>query len=427
MNNSAGNNGAEVMNRRNKLPDNETEYGRPMDSNRELTATIPPRYPDRSRLAAHGSADSLLLVTNRREKLGGTRIAYLSSTSAPPRKLLWLLLSVICATQAQASSRLKTDVVFMKNGDKITCEIRSLEQGQLTIKQDYANSTVVFDWGKVDHIQTHQPFVVVDNRGDATSGSISENTDEHIVNVNGAVSKNIPHDEVVSIQQTGETFTRRLRGDVDLGLSFAQSNAQKNLTLEGDLTYQATTHLASATSSSQFSSQKETNDTNETTVKTEYFNQLRRSDWYGGAIANFLSSSEQQIDLRSTLGGAIAIRPIYTNKSNLSLIAGLAFTSEKDKSNSESTANKRGLDSAIAAQFSTFRFDSTTFDTTLWVYPSLTTPGRVRMTLNQDVYYKFYKDFYIRASFYDNYDNRPVVGAPQNNLGLSSTVGWSFR
>jgi hypothetical protein len=162
-------------------------------------------------------------------------------------------------------------------------------------------------------------------------------------------------------------------------------------------------------------------------VKTEYFNQLRRSDWYAGAIANFLSSSEQQIDLRSTLGGAIAIRPIYTNKSNLSLITGLAFTSEKDKSNSESTANKRGLDSAIAVQFSTFRFDSTTFDTTVWVYPSLTTPGRVRMTLNQDVYYKFYKDFYIRASFYDNYDNRPVVGAPQNNLGLSSTVGWSFR
>ena len=96
-------------------------------------------------------------------------------------------------------------------------------------------------------------------------------------------------------------------------------------------------------------------------------------------------------------------------------------------SDTESTANKRGLDSAFAAQFSTFRFDSTTFDTTLWVYPSLTTPGRVRMTLNQDVYYKFYKDFYIRGSFYDNFDNRPVVGAPENNLGVTSTIGWSFR
>jgi hypothetical protein len=342
--------------------------------------------------------------------------------------VLLCFLSAIATTQMHAANRRsKTDLVFMKNGDKITCEIRSLDQGQLTVKQDYASSTVVFDWNKVDHIETKQPFVVVDDHGDAYSGLVSETADQHIVTVDGAGRKKIPHNQVVSIQQTGETFGRRLRGDFDLGLSFAQSNAQKNLTLDGDLTYQATTHLASLTSSSQFTSQKQVDDTNETTVKTEYFNQLRRSDWYGGAIANFLSSSEQQIDLRTTLGGALAIRPVYTNKSNLSLIAGLAFTTEKDASNTQSTANKHSLDSSVAVQYSTFRFDSTTFDTTLWVYPSLTTPGRVRMTLNQDVYYKFYKDLYIRASFYDNFDNRPVVGAPQNNLGFSSTVGWSFR
>jgi hypothetical protein len=315
----------------------------------------------------------------------------------------------------------------MKNGDKITCEIRSLEQAQLTIKQEYANSTVVLDWNQVDHIQTQQPFVVVDAKGGASSGIVSETADNHVVKVAGVASKQIPHDDVVSIEQTGETFLRRLRGDVDLGLSFAQSNAQKNLTLDSDLTYQGTTNIASLTSNSQFTSQKETTDTNETTVKSEYFRQLRKSDWYGGAIANFLSSSEQQIDLRTTLGGAMAVRPIFTNKTNLSLIAGLALTSEKDEANATSTASKRSLDSAAAVQFSTFRFDSTTFSSTIWVYPSLTTLGRVRVTFNQDLYYKFYKDFYIRGSFYDNYDNRPVIGAPPNNLGVSTTLGWSFR
>ena len=208
--------------------------------------------------------------------------------------------------QMRASSRLKTDVVFMKNGDRITCEIRSLEQGQLTVKQEYATSTVVFDWNKVDNIQTKQPFVVVDDKGDAFSGHVSETADEHVVTVEGAKQTNIPHDEVVSIQQTGETFLRKLRGDVDLGLSFAQSNAQKNLTLDGDLNYQATTTVAGLSAISQFTSQKEVSDTNETTLKSEYFKQLRKSDWYGGAIANFLSSSEQQIDLRTTLGGALA-------------------------------------------------------------------------------------------------------------------------
>lgn len=343
------------------------------------------------------------------------------------RILVCWLLAAAFTHEMVASSRLKTDVVYMKNGDKLTCEIRSLEQAQLTIKQEYANSTVVLDWSKVDHIQTEQTFVVVDVRGATTSGILSEAADQHIVYITGAGEKSIPHNDVVSIEQTGETFAKRLRGDIDLGLSFAQSNGQKNLTLDGDLTYQATRHLALLSSNSQFTSQKETTNTSETTVKSEYFHQLRRSDWYGGAIANFLSSSEQQIDLRSTLGGALAVRPVYTNKTNLSLIAALGYTTEKDQSNSTSTANKRSFDSAVAVQFSTFRFDSTTLDTTIWVYPSLTTIGRVRMTINQDVYYKFYKDFYVRASFYDSYDNRPVVGAPANNLGVSSTVGWSFR
>jgi hypothetical protein len=49
------------------------------------------------------------------------------------------------------------------------------------------------------------------------------------------------------------------------------------------------------------------------------------------------------------------------------------------------------------------------------LYPGPTAPGRVRMTLNQDV--MFYKDFTLGMCFYHSYDNSPVVGAPSNPLG----------
>ncbi len=191
--------------------------------------------------------------------------------------------------------------------------------------------------------------------------------------------------------------------------------------------YQSKERLFSLDTSSQFSSQKETSDTNETTAKIALFKQLRKSNWYGGGLANFLSSSEQEIDLRSTLGAGLATRPIFTNRTNLTVMGGLGLTVEQDAENAVSTARTKALDSAFAVQYSTFRFDSTTFNTTVWVYPSLTSPGRVRMTLNQDIYHKFLGDFYVRVSFYDNYDNRPVVGAPPNNLGATTTVGWSFH
>ena len=315
----------------------------------------------------------------------------------------------------------------MKNGDRITCEIRSLSQGQLTIKQAYANSTVVLDWLQVDHIESTQHFVVVDSKGNTASGKLSETSSDRIVRIEEMPEKQVPHADVVSIQETGKTLLGSLQGDVDVGLSFAQSNAQKNLTVQGDLNYQGKKDIAFMNISSQFSSQKEVSDTNETTMKTGFFRDLRKSKWYAGGIANFLSSSEQQIDLQTTLGGALAIRPVFTNKTNLAFIGGLAYTLQQDASDTTSTAASNSLNAAVAIQYSTFRFDSTSFDTTVWVYPGLTTPGRVRMTLNEDIYFKFYRDFYLRGSFYDNFDNRPVEGAPSNNLGFTSTVGWSFR
>jgi Protein of unknown function, DUF481 len=337
----------------------------------------------------------------------------------------FLLLSA--SAIGMASSRVSTDVVYMRNGDKITCEIKSLNQGQLTVKPDYSNSSIALDWTKVDHVESSQGFVVTDPQGKLYTGTLGQGKEGRSLTVKTDRTETLSFDSVVEIEQLGQTFLKRFRGNIDLGTSFAQSNNQRNLTFQSGLTYQSAVHIFSFNSNSQFSSQERTNDTNETTVKTSLFRQLHHSNWYGGSIANFLSSSEQQIALRSTLGGAIAKRVIFTNRTNLNVIGGLAFTIERDAENATSTARTKAMDSAIGVTYSMFRFDSTTFDTNLWVYPSITSPGRVRMTLNQDIYYKFLKDFYLRLSFYDNYDNQPVVGAPSNNLGASTSVGWSFH
>lgn len=338
-----------------------------------------------------------------------------------------LALFLLIPHQASADSREKTDVIYMRNGDKITCEIRSLEKGQLTVKPDYTDSTIVIDWEKVDHIQSSQQFVVSDPQGILNIGSLAGEPKTGAVIVESATNKKLPHEDVIEIEPLGTTFLKRMRGDVDVGLDFERSNSQKNLSLQTDLTYQSAKHLFSLNSSSQFTTQEKTTDTNETTVKSALFRQMQSSNWYVGGLANFLSSSEQKIYLRSTLGGSFAKRQIFTNRTNLNLIAGLGYTVERDAENATATARTHSLDSAFAVQYSTFRFDSTTFDTALWVYPSLTSPGRVRLTLNQDIYYKFLGDFYIRLSFYDNYDNQPVLGAPPNNLGGSTTLGWSFH
>ena len=52
------------------------------------------------------------------------------------------------------SAREKSDLLVMRNGDRLTCEIKSLSSNTLSISLDYASGTVSIDWGKVDHIES---------------------------------------------------------------------------------------------------------------------------------------------------------------------------------------------------------------------------------------------------------------------------------
>ncbi len=340
--------------------------------------------------------------------------------------IVLLILLLASSPRVFADARAKTDIVYMDNGDKITCEVQSLSKGQLSIKPDYTNATVVVDWSKVARIESSQQFIVTDPNGNLSYGTVTGNAKEHTVTVHETTPVTLPRDSVVQIAELGTSFVKRLRGDISVGTTFAQSNSQSTLAVQSNVTYQSIKWVDTLSWNSQFASQQKTSNTSETTVKSSVFHQLRHSNWYGGGIANFLSSSEQQIALQSTFGGAIARRLIFNNRTNLSAIGGLALTLQRNSPGAVTTSRTTNVDSAFAVQYSTFRFDSTNFDTSVWVYPSLTEAGRVRMTLNQSVYYKFLGNLYISFNFYDNYDSHPVVGAPANNVGASTQVGWSF-
>jgi hypothetical protein len=335
------------------------------------------------------------------------------------------LIFALSSTCCFGGSRLSTDIVYMRNGDKITGEIKSLNQGQLSIKPDYALSPIQVDWAKVDRLESKQLFIVTDPNGNTYTGALTKGPGKDMLKVTSSASTDLRQESVVSIDQLGNTFFKRLRGNVDLGTNVTRSNSQANMTLQSGLSYQSQRYLYSMNASSQVTTQKEVANTNETTLKNSLFRQLRKSNWYGTFLANFLSSSAQEVDLRSTLGGGIARRLIYTNHTDLTALAGLGYTTDK-LSHGATTPHPQSLDSALAAKLSIFRFDKATFDSTLWVYPSLTARGRLRLTFNQDVYYKLPKNFYVRASFFDNYDNEPVPGALSNNVGASSSIGWSF-
>jgi hypothetical protein len=151
----------------------------------------------------------------------------------------WIALFLLAPCMALASSRTKTDTVYMRNGDKITGEIQSLSQGQLSVKPKYTSTAFVIDWSEVDHVESAQDLVITDPEGKIYTGTLGEGSEDRTLAIDKNVSVTLPLDSVIQIDQLGETFLKRMRGNFDVGSSFAKSNGQKNLTVEGDLGYQS--------------------------------------------------------------------------------------------------------------------------------------------------------------------------------------------
>src|SRR5262245_10192718 len=84
-----------------------------------------------------------------------------------------VLLFVAClAIPRSAWAAPKVDVVQLKNGDRLTCEIKKLQQGQLSISTDALESVKVH-WGEVVVVTSPREFEITLQSGDRYYGTLS--------------------------------------------------------------------------------------------------------------------------------------------------------------------------------------------------------------------------------------------------------------
>jgi hypothetical protein len=111
----------------------------------------------------------------------------------------------------------------------------------------------------------------------------------------------------------------------------------------------------------------------------------------------------------------------------MSVLAGGAFSKEKFEDSEEYVSNAEIL-TGIAAE--TFRFDSPELDLSgsLLVLPNLTTWGRYRLQANAKARIEILRNLYWSLTFYDSYDSEPPSETSRkNDLGLTASLGWSFK
>jgi hypothetical protein len=340
----------------------------------------------------------------------------------------FLILLSMGIWSANAGTRQKADIVYLKNGDRITCEIKKLEYGQLEVKAPYGKGSFIIDWAEIEKVESPQPFVVEAQSGLWFEGPIhadaSRNDSLEVKTADEVVS--IPQREIIRVRQYGRATLDRLKFAVDYGFTYARSNRQTQSTLHSNLEYRSGEIFMGAQIDSLFASQSNASDTNRHDGSAFHYRRIQGSRWYGGWFGNFLTNNQQDLALRISGGGGILRNVFTTNRNTFLAQAGVVYSHEKFTVPEPDGTAHNAAEGALGIRYSTFRFDSTQFVANLMVYPSLTEAGRVRSAADLNLYLKVIGDFYTRFGFYSNFDSRPPNNTSKHDYGLSTSIGWSF-
>jgi hypothetical protein len=346
---------------------------------------------------------------NRDEILRGLRLALLA-------------LGCVAALAPHAWAQ-KTDIVTLINGDKITCEIKLLDQGSLQVSTDDLG-TVNIKWEKVVSVKGLRTFQVETSDGIRLLGQIDGGIAGKMTVT--TMAGPIPFDliEVVYIAPIGSSFWRRLDGSIDTGLSYTVSSGVAQFNFNTSVTHRRPTVTLSLTASSYVTRQAGAEDTSRETLQFSRSQLIgRRGLWF---VQGGLERNEQLgFALRSTVTAGTGRYLVRSNRADVAVGGGLSANNEQPV-DAAAVQNLEGF-ASIRQSFFTYDFPKTNVSFSADVYPGLSNWGRIRAELNGAIKREVIHDFTVGFTAYNSYDNRPpTADARTNDFGLSLTIGWTF-
>jgi putative salt-induced outer membrane protein YdiY len=338
-----------------------------------------------------------------------------------------VLLIALLSCGAEAKQK---DIVIMKNGDRLSGEIKELDSGVLYIRVDYISGSVGLDWKQVEKAQSGRLYEITLQNGDHYDGTIeklsdSEGTGKDVVISMRDTSIRVPASNVVQVRRKKESTWRQLTGSISFGASFTSGNNVTALNTDASVAYPARTWAAGASYTSSFSGQYGSSQTNLEELQAGYEHYLNRNSFVLG-ISDFLHSSQQELNLRTTFGAAYGRYVKRTNEHSLRWFGGTVYTHEAFESTTAQPTDQNA-EALLGGQYELYRFDRYTLQSQLLVYPGLSDYGRVRLTTKSSLNVKLRNNFFLTFTFWDNYDSKPPLRfAKRNELGVSTSVGWTF-
>lgn len=140
-------------------------------------------------------------------------------------------------------AREKTDVLVMRNGERMTCEIKGLSAGVRYVSFAYIDGTASVDWSMVARVESSQLFVVKTESGTVYTGTL-ESADTaagrpvkiRVIQTpeKGAV---VERSQIVKMVGTSDKFWERFNGAISAGVIYSKGNQSTQYTFGSEAAY----------------------------------------------------------------------------------------------------------------------------------------------------------------------------------------------
>ena len=325
-----------------------------------------------------------------------------------------------------------TDVIVMKNGDRITGQIKGLDAGVLYVSLPYVIQTLDVDWSSVADLESTQLFIVRTADGSVYLGTLSmaETEKEKPVTIEvtetPANESTIEQQQVVQIGEASDKFWQRFNGEVNVGTTYTKGNQTVQFTLGGTAEYLRERWSAEGSwySSLSNSSGGTTSTRNEITGTASHL--LPWNNYFYAGLSNFLQSSVQRIQLQSTVGAGIGRFLKNSNRATIVVVGGLGWQNVQYNQSTVGAGTQNLATGLVVGEVRLFRFNKTNLRFTGLLMPILSEPGRVKYSMNSSYNIKITSNLSWNVSFYGNWQNQPPPHFQGSDYGTSSGLSWTF-
>ena len=329
-------------------------------------------------------------------------------------------------------ARENTDVIVMKNGDRITGQIKGLDGGVLNVSLPYVIQTLSVDWSSVAHLESAQLFILRTADGSVYRGilSMAETETDKLIKIEVAETpmkkSTVEQQQVVQIAEASNKFWQRFNGEVNVGTTYSKGNQTVQYTAGGVAEYLRERWSAEGNWNSNLSTSSGVTASTRNEITGTASHLLPWNNYFYAGLSNFLQSSVQGIQLQSTVGAGIGRFLKNSNRATIVVVGGLGWQNVQYNQSTVGAGTQNLATGLLLGEVKLFRFNKTTLHFTGLLMPIFSEPGRIKYSMNSSYHIKITSNLSWNVSFYGNWRNQPPPHFQASDYGTSTGLSWTF-